>query len=356
MLSTAALATLSLLACEASSRAATRGSPARGGAGAAVAAGASSAPAPRATVEAQVSDIFEQQRLIKRYSDQMLFAQLGPEAIARKIEYPAADGMTIPAYLFAPGDTAVRRPVIVMVHGGVHSDFNAGYATEVGALVRLGYLVIAPEYRGSTGYGRAFYDAIDYGGREVEDCISALDYLAASVPFADTSRVGMLGWSHGGFIALHALFRRPERFRVAVAHVPVADLPTRIRTHPEAYHEIFAAQTGFGGRLEQNPRPYIDRSPIAHARELRTPVLVHTADNDEDVFIVENHHLRDSMVAAGMDRKGLYIYREFHDPPGGHSFTRADTPQARESWAETTAFLARYLGPAARRQAESGKD
>ena len=142
--------------------------------------------------------------------------------------------------------------------------------------------------------------------------------------------------------------RRPELFRAAVAHVPVANLPARMRTHPDWYQDLFAAQPAYGGPLETNPRPYIERSPSTHARSLRTPVLVHTADNDEDVFIVENHILRDSMVAAGKDTAGLYTYREWHDPPGGHSFGMLDTPQGRESWRETVAFLARHLGPGAR--------
>ncbi|MBA3558072.1 MAG: S9 family peptidase [Gemmatimonadaceae bacterium] len=292
---------------------------------------------------AEPLDMFEQQRLWKQFSDLSLFTQLGPEMIVRKIRYAGADGMIIPGYFFAPRDTTVKRPAIIMVHGGVHGDFTASYATEVRSLVARGYLVVAPEYRGSTGYGRAHYDAIDYGGKEVEDCIAARDYLAALVPNADLSRVGIMGWSHGGFISIHAVLRRPELFKVAVAHVPVADLPTRIRTHSEAYHKIFADQKGFGGRLEQNPQAYVERSPIAHARKLTVPLLVHAADNDDDVFIVENHALRDSMVAAGMDKRGLYTYREWHNPPGGHSFSRVDTPQARESWRETVAFLDRYL-------------
>lgn len=297
----------------------------------------------RAAVASEPLDIFEQQMLWKQFTDLSLFAQLMPEMIVRKIRYAGADGLIIPAYFFAPKDTTVRRPAIIMVHGGVHGDFTAGYATEVRALVARGYIIVAPEYRGSTGYGRAHYDAIDYGGKEVEDCVAAREYLSQLVPNADMDRLGIMGWSHGGFISIHAVLRRPELFKVAVAHVPVADLPARIRTHSEAYHQIFAAQPGFGGRLEANPSAYIERSPIAHARKLKVPLLVHAADNDDDVFIIENRALRDSMVAAGMDKRGLYTYREYHNPPGGHSFSRVDTPQARESWRETVAFLDRYL-------------
>jgi dipeptidyl aminopeptidase/acylaminoacyl peptidase len=304
---------------------------------------AQQAGAGASSVEVRPLDRFERQIVRKMLNDSVLFAEVGGAARASKTVYPGADGFPVPAYVFSPHDTTVPRPLIILVHGGIHSDFAAHYAPEVLALVRLGYVIIAPEYRGSTGYGRVHYEAIDYGGKEVEDCIAAIDFAASHVPWADTSRVAMFGWSHGGFIALHALFRRPERFRAAVAHVPVADLPTRMRTHDDAYHELYVRQPGFGDRLENNPEPYIQRSPIAHARKLRRPVLVHTASNDDDVYIIENRNLRDSMQVAGMIDNGLFSYREWTNPPGGHAFSRMDTPQGRESWAATVAFLARHL-------------
>jgi dipeptidyl aminopeptidase/acylaminoacyl peptidase len=265
--------------------------------------------------------------------------------LVRKVAYAGADDLTIPAYLFAPRDTTHPRPTIVFVHGGVHGDFNAVHLEQVRALVRRGWVVIAPEYRGSTGYGPRFYAAIDYGGREVDDVVLARDWLARFAPWADLDRAVIMGYSHGGYIALLAVLRHPGLFRAAVAHVPVADLPTRMRTHPDWYQAIFAAQPAYGATLAANPRPYVERSPSAHARELATPVLSHVADNDEDVLIAENHILRDSMVAAGKVRSGLYRYREFHAPPGGHSFgVLLETPAGRESWTETMRFLERYLG------------
>jgi dipeptidyl aminopeptidase/acylaminoacyl peptidase len=289
------------------------------------------------------ADPFERQRLWKELNDLAFRERLGGAVVQRKGSYRADDGLTIPVYLFAPRDSARPRPVVVLVHGGIHGDFDAGHAREVAELVRRGWIVVAPEYRGSTGYGREHYAAIDYGGREVEDCVAALDWLGATVPWADTGRVAIFGWSHGGFIAAHAVLRYPSRFRAAVAHVPVADLPTRMRTHDAWYHELFIQQPAFGAPLHANPRPYIERSLPTHARRLAVPLLVHAADNDEDVFIAENRLLRDSMVAAGKDRAGLYRYREWRSPPGGHSFSRQNTPQGRASWRETVAFLARHL-------------
>lgn len=331
-------AVLVLVAC--------RGTPgsrsANGGVATAVAVSDAS-PRPTVVVGAPESAVFEAQRRRKAFDDRIFTELLGGEMVVRKGRYPAADGLPIPVYLFAPLDTLTPRPLILLVHGGVHGDFGAGHAGVVRELVRLGYVVAAPEYRGSTGYGKTHYDAIDYGGREVEDVIAARDYVAKTLPATDTSRVVVMGWSHGGFIALHAVLRRPELFRAAVAHVPVADLPIRMRMHGEPYRELFARQPGFGGRLEENPRPYVERSPMAHARSLTRPVLVHTADNDDDVYIEENRSLRDSMDVAGMIASGLYTYREYASPPGGHSFQWADSWQARESWRLTVEFLELHL-------------
>ena len=320
----------------------TRG--ARGGAGAVV-------RAPRPSRDGGADAYFARQVMQKRYVDAMFAAVLGDEMIVRKVGYPAPDGLTIPAYLFSPRDTmhAASRPVILFVHGGIHGDFGLGHAGQVRDLVRRGYVIVAPEYRGSTGYGRRFYELIDYGGMEVDDVLAARDYLAREARWADLERVAAMGYSHGGYISLLAVIRRPELFRAAVAHVPVADLPARMRTHPDWYQALFAAQPAYGGTLDENPRPYVERSPSSHARSLRRPVLVHAADNDDDVFIIENRILRDSMVAAGKDTAGLYTYREWSDPPGGHSFGVLDTPEGRESWRETLAFLARHLAPSTRR-------
>jgi dipeptidyl aminopeptidase/acylaminoacyl peptidase len=278
-------------------------------------------------------------------TDLSFMTQLSPEMIVRKVSYSGADKLPIPAYVFAPKDTTRRRAALIFVHDGIHGDLSDVYIPHIRSLVREGYVIVAPEYRGSTGYGKEFYDLIDYGGKEIDDALAARDFMRDLVPNADLTRLGIIGWSHGGFITLHSIFRHPEFFRVAVAHVPVADLPARMRTHSSSYEALFVAQAAYGGRFVEKPRPYIERSPIAHARELKTPLLVHAASNDDDVFIVENRNLRDSMVAAGKDREGLYHYREWTDPPGGHGFNRIQTREARESWNETLAFLRRYLHP-----------
>jgi dipeptidyl aminopeptidase/acylaminoacyl peptidase len=92
--------------------------------------------------------------------------QLGPEMIVRKIVYSGAGKMPIPAYFFAPKDTTRRRAALIFVHGGVHGNLDDLYVRHIRSLVREGYVIVAPEYRGGTSYGKSHYDAVDYGGKK----------------------------------------------------------------------------------------------------------------------------------------------------------------------------------------------
>jgi acetyl esterase/lipase len=117
--------------------------------------------------------------------------------------------MDIPAYLFQPLQKRGPRghAAMIWVHGGVHGNWTLSpYFPFVKEAVARGYVVIAPEYRGSTGYGEAHHMAIDYGGKEVDDVMSAFEHLK-TLPHVDPDRVGMMGWSHGGYITLLSLFR-----------------------------------------------------------------------------------------------------------------------------------------------------
>ncbi|HSN55520.1 MAG TPA: alpha/beta fold hydrolase, partial [Candidatus Sulfomarinibacteraceae bacterium] len=134
------------------------------------------------------------------------------------------------AYLFTPKgfDGAGKLPLLVLPHGGVHADFTTYYAHIVRELSAQGYIVVAPEYRGSTGYGKSFYETIDYGGREVGDALAARDGAVANHPRVDPDRVGSLGWSHGGLITLMSLFDHPEAYVCGFAGVPVSNLVMRM--------------------------------------------------------------------------------------------------------------------------------
>ncbi len=147
-----------------------------------------------------------------------------------KIMYRSSVGdMDIPAYLFQPLKKRGARghAAMIWVHGGVHGNWSISYFPFVKEAVERGYVVIAPEYRGSTGYGEAHHMAIDYGDKEVADVVSAYDYLK-TLSHVDPDRVGMMGWSHGGYITLLSLFRDAHPFKAGAAIVPVTNLVFRL--------------------------------------------------------------------------------------------------------------------------------
>jgi dipeptidyl aminopeptidase/acylaminoacyl peptidase len=229
--------------------------------------------------------------------------------------------------------------MLVFVHGGVHSNFESTYAHIVRELLDQGYIVVAPEYRGSTGFGKDFYDQIDYGGAEIDDTHSVRDWAVQTMPQVDPERVGIMGWSHGGYHTLLNIMRWPKDYKVAFAGMPVSDLVMRMGYKGASYNREFA---GFIGKEAVNdPVEYRRRSPVFHATELQTPLLVHSNTNDEDVNVMEVEHLIAALKAAGKN----FEYKIYDNAPGGHSFNRLDTALARQSRQEIYSFLARYLKP-----------
>ncbi|HEY6843958.1 MAG TPA: alpha/beta fold hydrolase, partial [Thermoanaerobaculia bacterium] len=144
-----------------------------------------------------------------------------PERTSNPTGQGAGNPMIIPAYVFTPKNLHGKAPLIVLIHGGVHGDFNTFYAHIVRELIEQGYVIIAPEYRGSTGYGADFYEQIDYGGAEVDDVKAARDWAADNLDTIDAKRIGIMGWSHGGYQTLMNIFKFPNAYQVAYAGVPV---------------------------------------------------------------------------------------------------------------------------------------
>jgi dipeptidyl aminopeptidase/acylaminoacyl peptidase len=250
----------------------------------------------------------------------------------------AGNPLIIPCYVFTPKSLhGGKAPLIVFVHGGVHGDFETSYAHIVRELMEQGYVVVAPEYRGSTGYGEDLYEQIDYGGLEIDDVKAARDWAVEMLPQVDGKRVGIIGWSHGGYQTLMNIFNWPDAYQVAYAGVPVSDLVARMGYKSQGYRNIF--KSFMGKEAVDNPMEYRRRSPYFLAGKLATPLLVHTNTNDEDVNVMEVEHLIDALKAAGKK----FEYKIYQNAPGGHHFNRIDTKLARDSRAEVYDFLARYL-------------
>jgi dipeptidyl aminopeptidase/acylaminoacyl peptidase len=277
----------------------------------------------------------------------------------RKITYKSSvDGMEIPAYVFAPLHKRGPRghAAMVWVHGGVHSHWGTSMFPFVKEAVERGYVIITPDYRGSTGYGKQFYDAIDYGGRELDDVASAVDVLK-SLPYVDPDRIGIMGWSHGGFITAHLLFRKDQHlFKAGAAIVPVTNLVFRLSFKGPHYQRNYAAEEGIQGLPFEKPDEYIQRSPLYHVDDLQVPILVHVATNDSDVNFVEDQQLIDALRArkAALAETKIYVNPPVGPAGGGHTFSRRvnpvtlqreDSPEQRDSWNRTWDFFDWWLRP-----------
>jgi dipeptidyl aminopeptidase/acylaminoacyl peptidase len=301
----------------------------------------------------------------KRVTDSVWAAHAPGHYEFQKVKYTSrADGLEIPAYLYAPIDKGTaKHAALVWTHQGLHADWDLDVFPWVLDAVKRGYVVIAPDYRGSTGYGDEWMKKIDYGGKEVDDVLSAVDYLA-TLPYVDMKRLGAIGFSHGGFITAHMLFRADNPFKAGAAMVPVTNLIFRLSDHGPAYAREYAAEPGIHGMPwetgcgETHDRNcidvYMDRSPVFHVANLKVPILVHVATNDCDVFYREDQQMVFTLRALKPDLAETKIYD--NPPPGragcGHTFSRRVNPQTLEpdnspeqldSWNRVWAFFARTL-------------
>lgn len=295
--------------------------------------------------------------LEKAVDDILWYHKVGDVALIDKVyiygpplwkeENPTAQGAGNPvkfwSYVFMPKtiDPSDKYPLIVFPHGGVHSNFGTYYTHIIRELVAQGYIIIAAEYRGSTGYGRGHYEKIDYGGLEVEDVDASRAYMIENCEMVDPDRVGIIGWSHGGLIALMNVFDHPRHYQVAYAGVPVSDLIARMGYKTQDYRDLYSADYHIGKTAFEDVDEYRRRSPAWQAHKLGTPLLIHTNTNDADVNVLEVEHLIKSLKAENKE----FEYRIYEEIPGGHSFNRMDTRIAREIRLEIYRFLDQYLYP-----------
>jgi len=295
--------------------------------------------------------------LEKKIDDVLWFERLKDYAFIDKVfltgppkwkeKNPTAQGAGNPvkfwSYVFIPKgiDYSKKYPLIVLPHGGVHANFTTYHTHIVKEMLAQGYIVVAPEYRGSTGYGKAFYESIDYGGLEIEDCDAARKFMIENYDFVDKDRVGIVGWSHGGLIALMAVFEHPDDYKACFAGVPVSDLIARMGYKDDEYRELFSADYHIGKPADQDVQEYKRRSPVWNVHKLKTPLLIHTNTNDEDVNVLEVESLIRALKAEGKK----FEYEIFKDLPGGHSFDRMDIKTAKEIRLKIYRFLEKYLKP-----------
>lgn len=296
--------------------------------------------------------------LEKQLEDVLWYQKVGDVAIVDKvyitgppnphIKNETAMGKDNPVkfwtYVFIPKsiDPDEKYPLLVLPHGGVHGDLTTYYQHIVRELMAQGYVVVAPEYRGSTGYGKSHYEKIDYGGLENGDVFAARNWMVDNYNFIDEDRVGIMGWSHGGMIALMNIFDHPKRYQAAFAGVPVSDLISRMGYQTQGYRELYSADYHIGKTAHDNVEEYKKRSPAWNTHKFQnTPLLVHTNTNDDDVNVLEVEHLIKSLKADGKK----FEYEIYQDVEGGHSFDRIDTQKGQEIRVKIYKFLAEHLEP-----------
>lgn len=294
----------------------------------------------------------------KRIDDLLWYERVGDIAYIDKLymtgpplwkeKNPNAQGAGNPtkfwSYVFIPKNInpAKKYPLIVFPHGGVHADFTTYYTHIVRELIAQGYIIVAAEYRGSTGYGESHYKKIDYGGLETEDVYASRNYMIENYDIVDKKRIGIIGWSHGGLIALFNIFDHPNDYQAAYAGVPVSDLIARMGYKDQDYRDLYEADFHIGESAEANVEEYRKRSPAWNTHKMKnTPLLIHTNTNDADVNVLEVEHLIKSLKA---DNK-KFEYKIYQDVPGGHSFNRTDTKKAQEIRVEIYKFLSPQLNP-----------
>jgi dipeptidyl aminopeptidase/acylaminoacyl peptidase len=285
----------------------------------------------------------QEQYGIEEYLYLVLFnQQYGARIAAERVTIPTVDAGTEPAYVFSPkapkpGSLAAG---LVLVHGSYHGSLDPMIFGFIAVAVDHGYTVIFPEYRGSRGYGQTHYDAIDFGGKEVDDVMAAADYLvsARAIP---KNNLAIYGRSKGGMIVLLAIERFPAVFAAAVDVVGIADMVAYMAYKPGFRGDDIAKQPRFGGKtIAQDAGPYIDVSPLNHVEDIQTPLLVHATSGDKTAP-VQLHSGR--LIELLRAHNKVFESKIYDHAPGGHVFSEVDSRDARDSQERIFEFLAKYI-------------
>jgi dipeptidyl aminopeptidase/acylaminoacyl peptidase len=240
-------------------------------------------------------------------------------ARVKPIAYPAADGQMIPAYLTLPSgvDNPHGLPAIVMPHGGPSARDTWGFDWLAQFYASRGYVVLQPEFRGSSGYGDTWFLKNGFKSWDVAigDVVSAGRWLASS-GIADASKLGVVGWSYGGYAALQSVAVDPTVFKAIVAIAPVTDLSALVAEHGY-WSDYFQVADFVGGGSNMH-----DGSPINHIDKFKQPVLLFHGTFDRNVSVEESRRMAYALKAAGV-QCDLVTYED-HDHSLDDSDVRAD--------------------------------
>jgi len=262
------------------------------------------------------------------------YPEIPPDTIApmRAVRYAARDGLSIPAYVTVPPHRDAKLlPTIVFPHGGPYARDTGEFDYWVQFFVSRGYAVLQPNYRGSAGYGTAFLRAgyEQWGEKMQDDVIDGLDWMIAQ-GITDPQRVCIVGGSYGGYSALVAAYKTPQRFRCAVDFAGVADLPALIANlYLYQFGQLTRARIQRGDALDAN-------SPIEHVAGFGIPLLIVHGDQDRVVYYQQSEDLVAALTKAGKP------FQYIRQPGGDHYLSRAS--QRLQLFEAMDAFLQEHLG------------
>ena len=227
------------------------------------------------------------------------------------IRYPSFDRKEIEAALILPRDApaGTRHPLIVLVHGGPTGAWTNRIDPWGQLLVARGFAVLYPNVRGSTGYGHEFMisNRHDWGGGDYQDVIAGVDWLVKK-GIADPARVGIGGWSYGGYMAAWAV-TRTSRFKASVSGAPMTDLAMEYGTEDAG---INAGDTWFLGTPYENLPLFVERSPVTHVKKVKTPTLVLCGENDATDPVGQCYQFHRGLMRYGVEAELVVYPREGH--------------------------------------------
>ena len=259
-------------------------------------------------------------------------------ALMEPFAYQARDGLAINGYLtFPPGVDRFDLPTVLLVHGGPWARDAWGFDPQAQWLANRGYLCIQVNFRGSTGYGKAFLNAGDreWGGKMQDDVSDAVAH-AISRGWSDPARIAIVGGSYGGYAALAGAAFTPDLYCCAVDIVGPSNLITLIETIPPYWAPLLAQFHNRVGDPATDKDFLWSRSPLACAEQIRIPLLIAQGANDPRVKQAESEQIVAALEKAGIEHDYMLF------PDEGHGFAK---PANRLLFfAAADKFLGRYLG------------
>jgi dipeptidyl aminopeptidase/acylaminoacyl peptidase len=252
------------------------------------------------------------------------------------IWYPSLDaGVDVPALLYTPKDRPADRlpPAIVYVHGGPTAQQDNDWYPQLQDFVTRGYVVICPNYRGSTGYGKAHREAnrFDCGRGDTNDCAAAADYMIRA-GLADPTRIAITGISYGGFMTMTCVTKHPGKWAAGSALVPFVNWFTEHASEREDLQ--YWDEQNMGDPVKDYDR-WVENSPIYFIDRITAPIQLFAGGNDPRCPMNESEQVRDRLMELGRPVE-MHIY-----PDEGHGWRKLDN--RLDAYRKRAAFFDRYL-------------